>query len=94
MVSCAPRDAKQTANIKRMHEAMSEILDSKNGVMGLEKVTMPMDEAQIPWLLQESSQYNVLSHGSSDEVEVMLVSRMNVQTTVLLECRSLVADHK
>ena len=62
--------------------------------MGLEKVTMPMDEDQIPWLLQESSQYNVLSHGSSDEVEVMLVSRMNVQTTVLLECRSLVADHK
>ena len=35
----------------------------------------PVDEAQILWLLQESQQYKVTSCRSSDEVEVLLVSR-------------------
>ena len=34
-----------------------------------------MDEASILWLLQEHPQYKILSYGSSDEVEVLLVPR-------------------
>ena len=62
-----------------VHKAIFEILVEERGVLGFRQVHQGAQkqnhEAQVLSLLQESQQYNVISYGSSDEVEVLLVSR-------------------
>ena len=82
MVPRAPAETNQLGIIKKMLEAILEILVKEPGVLGVEEVikalknrNMPVDEAQILWLLQESPQHNVFSFGSNGEVEALLVPR-------------------
>ena len=44
-------------------------------IKALKNRNMSVDEAHILWLLQASPQYNVLSYGSSDQVDKLLVPR-------------------
>ena len=76
--TCAPPETNLLGLIKKMHEANFEILVKERGVLGVDKVIKALKLRNMQadlWLLPESPQYKVLSYGSSDEVEVLLVPR-------------------